>query len=111
MDIQSRVTEVTAQLESYQSRLRTYDSLIAYSTVTLNIYEVERVQIVEELTVWEEIGQTLSNNLEDIGDGFVGFFVWFVGALPYLLLFAIPVCVVLFIIIRRCRRRRKADKE
>lgn len=111
LDIQSRVTEVTAQLESYQSRLRTYDSLIAYSTVTLNIYEVERVEIVEDLTVWEEIGQTLSNNLEDIGDGFVSFFIWFVGTLPYLLLFAIPVCVVLFIIIRRCRRRRKARRQ
>ncbi len=109
LDIQSRVTEVTAQLESYESRLRTYDSLVSYSTITLNVYEVERVEVVEELTVWQEIGQTLSHNLEDIGDGFVDFFVWFVSTLPYLLLIAIPVGVVLFVLIRRHRRKAQSQ--
>jgi hypothetical protein len=70
---------------------------------------VERVKIVEELTVWQEIGQTLSHNLEDIGDGFADFFVWFVSTLPYLLLIAIPVGVVLFVLIRRHRRKAQSQ--
>ena len=112
LTIQSRVTEVTAELESYESRLRTYDSLVSYSTVTLNIYEVERVEPVKELTPFEEIAQNLRNNCEDIGAGFVSFFVWFVSALPYLVLLAAAVLIVWLIIRRRVRksRQKKAEK-
>lgn len=107
LTIQSRITEVTAELESYESRLRTYDSLVAYSTITMDIYEVERVEQVEELSAWEQIGKNLTTNLEDIGNGFVAFFVFFVSALPYLLLLAIPVVIVVLLVRRSSRKRRQ----
>lgn len=98
---------MTAELESYESRLRTYDSLVAYSTITMDIYEVERVEQVEELSAWEQIGKNLTTNLEDIGNGFVAFFVFFVSALPYLLLLAIPVVIVVLLVRRSSRKRRQ----
>ena len=48
--IQSRLSEVRYEIESYESRLRTYDDQIDYSTVYLNVSEVERETQVKEET-------------------------------------------------------------
>ena len=40
--VQSRLSEVRYEIESYESVLRTYDDQIAMSTVTLRVQEVER---------------------------------------------------------------------
>lgn len=109
LTIQGRVTDVTAELESYESRLRTYDSLVSYSTVTLSVYEVERVEQVEELSTWEQIGQNLKNNCEDIGNGLTALFIFFVSALPYLALLAVPVVVTL-VIVRICTRKNRQNR-
>ena len=40
--LQSQLTQVRYEIESYESQLRMYDNLIDYSTVYLDVYEVER---------------------------------------------------------------------
>ena len=41
LQIQNRLTDVIYQIESYESRLRTYDNLIDFTTIDLTIREVE----------------------------------------------------------------------
>ena len=106
--VREQLTNVIYQIESYQSRLRTYDNLIDYVTVTLNVNEVERTTVVEKQGVFDQIGTNLKNNFSDIGEGFVNFFVWLVSALPYLLLLAVLVLIVILII--RAARRKAAKK-
>ena len=106
--VREQLTNVIYQIESYQSRLRTYDNLIDYVTVTLNVNEVERTSVVEKQGVFDQIGTNLKNNFSDIGEGFVNFFVWLVSALPYLLLLAALVLIVILII--RAVRRKAAKK-
>ena len=73
--IYERISDVTYEIESYESRMRTYDDQIAYSTVNISVEEVEReTQVVEE-TAWQEIVRRLGENLEDIGDSFKEFFI------------------------------------
>ncbi len=112
MEIESRLSDVRYEIESYESQLRTYDNLIDYATVYLSISEVEREEPVSEPeTVWDRI----SNNLEDavyyIGEFFQNLFVFVVSALPYLAVITVIVLPILyFTVFRPARKRKKARK-
>ena len=83
--VQSRITEVQYQLDSYQSRLRRYDDLISYCTVYLSVNEVERVTVPPaELTLGERIREDLAENCAEIAEDAEDFAVWFVSSLPFL---------------------------
>lgn len=105
--IQDRLTEVIYEMESYESQLRTYDNLIDYTTITIYVDEVERTQIVEEQTIWEEIGTNLVNNVELIGDFFVELFVVVASGLPFLIIIAIVVIVIIVIVKKSTKKTQK----
>lgn len=106
--IESRLTEVQAELEEYTSRLRVLDNKIDYSTIHLDLEEVREYTPVEEepKTVWQRIGSGLSQNLKDIGKGFVNFFVWLIVAIPYLLIIG-GIAVVVILIVRKAVKKNK----
>lgn len=109
--IESRLTEVQAELEEYTSRLRVMDNKINYSTIHLNLEEVKEYTPVEDepKTVWERIGSGLSENLKDIGNGFVDFFVWLVVAIPYLAIIGVIAAVVILVIRKATKKPAKKD--
>ena len=117
--IESRLSQVRYELQSYGSALRTYDNQVSYSTVEMNIREVERVTpIVEERTFLEEIRYRLSDNLYDIGQGAREFAIWLISSLPYLAIWA-AVIAALVRLVRKLiwkkpffgRRKKKEQKE
>ncbi len=110
ISIRQRLTEVIYEIESYQSTLRTYDNLVDFTTVTVNVYEVKKTTIVEEQGTWEKIGTNLKNNFEDVGEGLVAFFVFLVSAIPYLIVIAVIVVVVIVICKAVYRRKMKNKK-
>ena len=109
--IQDRLTEINAELEMNKTTLKTYDEQIAYSTVTMNIDEVERVTTtMEKKTFGQELKSRLSDNLYDISEGARAFAIWFISSLPYIFIFAFFAAVVLIIVIR-IRKHKKAKRE
>lgn len=106
--IQSRLSEVRYEIESYESRLRTYDDQIDYSTVYLNLEEVERESQVTPETAGEEISRRLSENWQDLGEGLRRFGIDFVSSLPYILIVVVPmgIAVLVFVLIVKSYRRR-----
>lgn len=111
ISVQSKLTEVIYTLESYQSQLRTYDNLIDYCTIDLYIYEVERTVVVEEQTVWQEIGTNLETNFSAMWNGIVDIFVFAVSSLPFLLPFVvIAVIVIVIVVVQRRSAKKKALK-
>lgn len=97
--IQGRLSDIRYERQSYESSLRTYDSLITYSTVTINISEVERESEVSEAkNIWEEIGSRFSDSLYSVGKGLRSFFVWFVGSLPHIIIWAVIITAIFFIV-------------
>ncbi len=93
--IESRLSEVRYELQSYGSTLRTFDNQVSYSTVDLSIHEVERVApVVEKLTFAQEIQYRLSDNFYDIGQGIRNFAIWFISSLPYLFMWAVVILVL-----------------
>lgn len=107
--IEEKLTELRYQIEALQSTLNNWDRKVSYSTVNLNIEEVE--EYTPESAANPGYGQRLLNSLEDslrgIGNFFADFLIWIVGALPVLLIFAL-ILYVLIIVIKRARKKRKA---
>ena len=118
--LQQRISDVSYELESYQSQLRTYDNLVDYSTVYLNLMEVKRVTPSEPKTVWERISADFGDNIYDIWVDTQDFFVWFIASIPYFIIWAIVFAGIVFVV-KRCLRNntkwqerkaaRKARKE
>lgn len=99
--IESRLSEVRYELQSYESTLRTYDNKVNYSTVSMDIFEVEReTKVAEERNFFEEIQYRLEDNFYDIGQGLRNFAIWFISSLPYLAIWAVVIFVAIRIILK-----------
>lgn len=102
--IQDRLTDVIYEIESYKSQLRTYDNLIDYTTINIYVREVERVTIVEEQTVWEEIKTNLGDNIGDIGRGCVDIFVFVISNIPYILILG-GIAAVVLVVVKKIKKK------
>jgi len=91
--LETRLSSVRYELESYESQLRTYDNLVEYSTITLSIQEVERMTslIEDKKTVWNRIKTGFGNSMYNVGEGLKNFFVWFIVNIPYLIIWAVLI--------------------
>lgn len=106
--IRDSLSNVISEIESYESRLRTIDSLIEYTTVTLNIWEVERTVPKTEIGIWEEIENNVNDNFASIVNFFVSVFVFSASAIPYIIIVVIIVLAVLIAV--KCNKVKKAKK-
>ncbi|MCR5388404.1 MAG: DUF4349 domain-containing protein [Lachnospiraceae bacterium] len=109
--IEDKLADVRYQLESMESQLRTYDNQIDYSTIYLDIREVTRTTAKPETTI-ERMTSGFSDSLYGVGIGIRDFFVGIVIYLPYIVLWAVIICVVILIIrkIRKGRKNREPKK-
>ncbi|HKM35247.1 MAG TPA: DUF4349 domain-containing protein [Lachnospiraceae bacterium] len=110
--IESRLSDIRYQIESMESTLRTYDNQIDYSTIYLSIDEVIVLTpvITQEKTIWERISEGFMSSIKNIGVGFKEFFVGLVIVLPYLILMAAFVLLIIWFIffcIRRGTKKRQ----
>ena len=110
--LQSRISEVNYQMDSYKSQIRKYDDLIAYCTVRISVSEVIRETKVEKtMTFGERISSGLSDTFYDIGVGASDFAVWFVTNLPYLIIWVIVIAAVVLIIRAIVKKSKKKKNE
>jgi len=114
--IESRLSEVRYQLESMESQLRTLDNQVSYSTVYLYIQEVKRYTPVKERTVWEKISDGFVESLIDVGEGIGNFFINLIINLPYLVVWAVVITIMVLAIkwfrsLAKKRKLKKADKK
>lgn len=117
--IQSRLSDVLYEIESYESTLRTFDDQIAYSSVHLGIQEVQRETAVEKETASEEIARRFQENWEDVKEGAARFAINFVSDLPVILVWVVCLGILVLVIVllvksapkrREKRERRRALK-
>ncbi len=96
--LESRLSEVRYELQSYESQLRTYDNLVDFSTVQIYISEVRAYTPTVEASRWEKMTAGFVDSLYGVGEGFLDFVVGFIIALPFLLVWAIVIFVIVMII-------------
>lgn len=109
--LERRMTEVRYELEGYESQIRTYDNLVDYSTINLNISEVNRLTPTteEKLTRLDKIKIGFAMNLIDVCEGFLDFVAGMIIAIPYFIVVIVIVLVVL-LIVKLCIRSSKKKK-
>ena len=109
--LEDRLTEVRYMIESLQSSLNNWDRLVSYSTVYLDLNEVQ--EYTPEPQVQPSYGQqllsALKSGLRSVGEFFQDLLVFLAGALPTLLVLAL-VAVAVILPVRRSIRKRRARK-
>lgn len=109
LEIEARLTDVRYELESVTSQLRSYDNLVSFATIYLNIEEVKEYTPVAEKTRWEKITEGFVKSLKGVWNGFLDFMVWFVVNIPYILVFGVIIFVVVWIL-RKATQKKKVKK-
>lgn len=114
LETQSRLYDVIEEIEAYEAQKRTYDSLISYSTVSINVQEVVDLTPAPEETRGEELARRFTTSLGDLGEAIVDFCIDFLVALPWLLVIGgvlTGIFLAIFLPLRHKAKKRKAAKE
>lgn len=109
ISLQSQLTQVRYEIESYESQLRTFDNKIDYTTLYLDVSEVKRETTVEKLTYGQEIITGLSDTFYEIGQGLRSFSIWFIVNLPNMVIWVV-ILAVLFVVVRFVVKKHKIRK-
>ena len=108
LEIEARLTEVRAELESVTNQLNTYQNLVSYGTVHLSIQEVRQFTEVkeEDPTLWQRLGTGFMDSVKNMGVFLENLLVFAVSAVPYLAIPAV-IAVVVLIICRIVLKKRR----
>lgn len=111
--LEERLTDVRYEIESYESRLRTLDNQVDYSTVHLSIQEVKDYTpvVTEEPTFWERFSGGFLESCEDAFEGLQDFLVWFVSVLPHLIVIAFVLAIIAGIVLLIIKASLKGSKK
>lgn len=108
LSVQERLADVNYQIENYTSQLRVLENRVSYSTVSLDLWEVERVS-EDDSSLGGEIKNALAENWSNLKQGIRDFIVWFVGGLPIIIPVAVLIAVAI-IVLCKVIKKRKAKK-
>ncbi|MBO6015023.1 MAG: DUF4349 domain-containing protein [Lachnospiraceae bacterium] len=108
--LESRLTDVRYELQSMESRLRTYDNQVDYATVRITVREVEIYTEPEPVGIWDEMLSGFAKSVREIKDSIVRFFVDLVAAIPYLVVWGI-ILVILILVLRGIFKHSKKRAE
>ncbi len=109
LEIQTRIDQITEEIEAIKGKLRVYDSLVDESTVNLSITERCTTPAAEKEFEWDSL--SLADFGKLIKNGFLGVcnFVWsLLQWVAIILISIIPILViagVVFIIVRAIRKK------
>ena len=106
IEIESKLGEVRYQIESYESVMNTYSTLLSYSTVTVNMREASAAVIPKDT-----FGQRVFAAIRGSWNAVVGFLDGLVVALIYAGPFIAIGVAVLSVVRRVTRKARLARKE
>ena len=107
--LEERLSEVTYEIESYQRDLNNWDRRVAYSTVSIDLWEVSvyTPTVPVTRTFGEKLGDAFSDGWKSFVRGLQGLILVLAELLPNLVLLAVIVLAVVFGI-RAIRKRRIA---
>lgn len=103
--LESRLSEIRYQMESYESQMRLMANQVSYSTVSLYIDEVNLFTPTQEETMGQRIKRGFTENLEDVGKALTDLLVWLISHSPVLVL----CLAVLFAVRLSVKHRRKKN--
>lgn len=109
--LEERLSEVTYEIESYQRDLNNWDRRVAYSTVSIDLWEVSvyTPTVPVTRTFGEKLGDAFSDGWKSFTRGVQSLILVLAELLPNLVLLAVIVLAVVFGV-RVVRKRRAAKR-
>ena len=98
LEIESRLTQIRYELSSYEQQIEEYDDSVSYSTLSLNVSEVERETVAKDDSFFTKVSEGFMTSISDIGHGFTDIAVGFLSITPYLVLIAVILLVAYFVV-------------
>lgn len=105
IELEKALADVNYQIEELTGTLRQYDSLVNYSTVTIQLNEVVKPTETERIpvTLGDKISRQFMDSMKALGEFGEGLLIFIIGGSPILLVLA----AIAFIVIRIVRKRKK----
>lgn len=106
--LESKLSDLRYQIDSYESQLRVLDDEVTYSTVSLTLEEVEYEKEVDK-SLGTRVVNGFKDGMHNLKEFSGDFLVGFVTALPFLLVFGLVAAIVVpvvMIILKKTRNRR-----
>jgi polyhydroxyalkanoate synthesis regulator phasin len=109
--LEDRLTELRWRIESLQSTLKNWDRRVSYSSVSLELREVQAYtpEAVTKISYGQRLWRSLKDGLKSVAEFFEELLIWFVGALPTLVILAV-LFLILFKPVKRALSRRKEKR-
>ena len=104
IDLQDRLSDVRADLEALKALKQSYDEMVAYSEIAIDIREVERV-VESDNTFFGEAKEKLMNNIYDLADFLRELAINLIAALPYIAIIGVAAAVAVIVIVKKVRKR------
>lgn len=109
LQVKDRLYDVIQEIESYETRLKLLDSKVSYSTVTISLSEVVEYTpvVMTEPTFGERVVEAFTESWKSFAEGCQNFAVWFVYAVPTILIIAAVAVVVIIVVVKLNRKHRR----
>ena len=109
--IESALSDVEYEIEYYSSSLRRYDSLINFSTINIELIQVDREsKSAGSGSLGERISSSFSNGIAAFATGFEDFLIAVAGAIIPLLIIAAIIVAAVVIIVKVVRKHKRQKK-
>lgn len=108
ISVESRLTEVQTELNQYRTHLSAMDTDLAYSTVTIEVEEVQRID--EPVRQQDTFGQQVRKIFMKAWQNFASFWKYLVYIVVYLIPLFVVIAVIIVIILIATRKQRAAAK-
>ena len=110
LNLQDKLFDVIAEIESYQTQIKLYDDQVSYSTLHLNINEViDYTEDTQDDNFFQRLGKSFVGGWEVFLDIMSGISVGIAYILPELVI--ITVVLTLVLILTRKKRKEKKSKK
>ncbi len=111
LEIETKLSDVRYQIESFMASKTNIENQVQYSYVNLQLKEVIKQTELQKpaITIGERILKGFTNSLSNVGDFIVNFIVFFISAIPYLVMLSVLTVAGIFIW-REARKKIKPKK-
>ena len=105
LSIEDKLGDVQYELESYSAQMRSMENQLSYSTVSISLNEVRTV--TEGTSFVSRMRSAFSDSWYNFVDGTQNVIIWFIYAIPVLLILGIIAAVIIVIAVRKHKKNRE----
>ena len=107
--LDDKLTSIRSEIERLQTELKQLENRVSYATVEISLQEVI-AYTPDNVSFSDKLKNAFIGSWTDFGENCMSFFVWFVSAIPTLLILA-GIAVAVVIPIRHSVRKKKKREE